>query len=173
MTFPCGSSETEGRGSAPEAYPRAVTDSLTHSLDLLRRAKDGDEVALNRLCERYYERVRRVVRMRLGRGLREMVDSGDILQETFLQAVRAFDGFETRDEASLVNWLCKLAERQIIAAADYHGAQKRDHRRQFALDDGGPAGDDGPGGLIARLSDETRVPLDKLAEKEQAAIVES
>jgi hypothetical protein len=26
----------------------------------------------------------------------------------------------------LINWLAKLAERKIIAAADYHSAKKRD-----------------------------------------------
>jgi hypothetical protein len=38
-----------------------------------------------------------------------------------------------REEASLINWLSRLAERQIIAAADYHGAKKRDNRRNVTL----------------------------------------
>ena len=56
---------------------------LTQSLDLVRSAQNGDGGALNLLFERYYERVRRVVRMRLGNKLRQEMDSGDILQETF------------------------------------------------------------------------------------------
>ena len=110
-----------------------MSDDLTGSLILVKRAKDGDEEALNRLFERYYERVRRVVRVRLGRALREVVDSGDVLQDTFLAAVTAFDRFEMRDEASLIHWLAKLAERQIIATHDYHNAQKRDHNKNLPL----------------------------------------
>lgn len=110
-----------------------MADDITQSLNLVLRAQQGDQGALNRLCERYYDRVRRIVRLRLGARLRESVDSGDILQETFLAAVRSLDSFEMREEASLVNWLSRLAERQIIAAADYHGAKKRDRRRNVSL----------------------------------------
>ena len=84
---------------------------------------------MNRLCERYYDRVRRIVRVRLGSKLRESVDSCDIVQETFMAAVRALSNFELREGASLINWLSRIAEHQIIAQADFHGAKKRDHDR--------------------------------------------
>ena len=106
---------------------------LTQSLDLVRCAQNGDAGALNLLFERYYERVRRVVRMRLGHKLRQEMDSGDILQETFLAAAKAFDKYEVREEAALINWLAKLAENQIIRAADYHGAQKRNQDRRMHI----------------------------------------
>lgn len=106
---------------------------LTQSLDLVRSAQNGDSGALNLLFERYYERVRRVVRMRLGHKLRLEMDSGDILQETFLAAAKAFDKYEVREEAALINWLAKLAENQIIRAADYHGAQKRNQDRRMHI----------------------------------------
>jgi len=38
-----------------------------------------------------------------------------------------------REEASLIQWLSRLAERQIIAAADYYGAKKRDSRKEASL----------------------------------------
>jgi RNA polymerase sigma-70 factor (ECF subfamily) len=120
-----------------------MSDSITRSLDLVLRAQQGDEVALNRLVERYQARVLRIVRLRLGARLREKVESVDILQETFLAAVRSLHSFEMREEASLIQWLSRLAERQIIAAADYHGAKKRDQRKERPLaatdDDGATA----------------------------------
>jgi len=144
--------------------------SLTRSLDLVRLAQGGDDAALDRLFERYYDRVRRVVRLRLGRRLRSAVESGDILQETFAAAVRAFDSFEMRDEGSFIQWLSKLAERQIIAAADYHGARKRDRRREVALD-GAPAGeDDAPG---YQHASEVVPPDDAAADREEQARVEA
>jgi len=142
---------------------------VTVSLELVRRAQDGEKDALNRLLERYYERVRRIVRVRLGRKLRECVDSGDILQETFIAAVNSFQRFEMRDEASLINWLSKLAQNQIIAAADFHGAKKRDHRRNVPLQ---PGSGSSSGSASPQLAEDVQRPLDDLEEAEQSEIVE-
>ena len=122
-----------------------MAEDLTLTLDLVRHAKEGDAEALNRLFTRYYERVRRIVRLRLGSKLRSRVDSSDILQETFSAAVVAFDRFEVRDEGSFINWLSRIAEHQVLAAADRHGAQKRDPAREIPLaasDGSGPIGID-------------------------------
>ncbi len=146
---------------------------LTLTLDLLRRAQGGEKLALERLLERYYERVRRIVRLRLGSALRRRLDSGDILQDTFLAAVRNFARFEVRDEASFINWLSVLAENQIRDAADHHGAQKRDVGRQVPLeftDKSGAIGIDpvasglAPPGLASKAEEIARIEdaIDKL-----------
>ena len=147
-----------------------MSDEVTHSLDLVLKAQEGDAQALNRLFERYYERVRRIVRLRLGAKLRESVESGDILQETFIAAVRSFENFEMREEASLINWLSRLAERQIIAAADYYGAKKRDQRRNVSLS--GAIVDTGSVRVPLSFPDQTTRPLDWLAATEEQKIVE-
>lgn len=100
-------------------------DAMTRTLDLVRQAQTGDRDALNRLFSRYYERVRRAVRVRLGQRLRSVLESGDVLQQTFAKAFETFDRFEMRDEGSLIHWLAKLAEHQIRDAADHFGAKKR------------------------------------------------
>ena len=102
-------------GDSPREDPSV---DLTVSLDLVRRAQGGDDQALNKLVERYYDRVRRIVRLRLGNNLRECVDSADILQNTFIAAVQSFQAFEMREEASLINWLSRLAQHQIIASTN-------------------------------------------------------
>jgi len=142
----------------------------TVSLDLVRQAQAGRHEALNRLFERYYERVRRIVRLRLGRHLRSAVDSGDILQNTFIAAVQGFDRFEMRDEASLIHWLSKLAEHQIMGAADYFGAKKRDKRREVQLPSAGGSSESGP---RQELAAEETPALDGLADQEQIEIVEA
>lgn len=146
-----------------------MVDDVTRSLELVRLAQAGDTEALNRLFARYYERVRRVVRVRLGRRLREVVDSGDILQETFAAAVRAFGSFELREEAGLIQWLAKLAERQILAAADHHLAQKRDQRRNVPLAVQ-PGADTRP--FTIAFADEGTRPLEGLVAAEEAALVD-
>ena len=150
----------------------AMSDEITQSLDLVLRAQEGDKAALNRLCERYYDRVRRIVRLRLGARLRETIESGDILQETFLAAVKSLDSFEMREEASLVNWLSRLAERQIIAAADYHGAKKRDRRRNVSLT--ASIGDSQSIRTMSTLPDDRApLPIDATANEEEQKHVES
>jgi RNA polymerase sigma-70 factor (ECF subfamily) len=144
--------------------------AFTQTLDLVRQAQGGDGDAYNRLMERYYERVRRIVRLRLGSRLRQRLDSGDILQETFAAAVKSFERFEMRDEASLIHWLSKLAERQILAAADYHGAARRDPGQEVPLHRPAPT----PSAYVAvDLPDTDPEPVDGLAHAEQGEVVEA
>ena len=149
-----------------------MPEDPTRSVDLVNLAQSGDQEALNELFDRYYERVRQVVRLRLGKKLRQATESGDILQETFTIASAKFSGFEWRDEASLIQWLSKLAERQIIAAADYHGAKKRDRGREVRLERQRRA-NAGDSALSITLPGDVTAPLDKADGKEQVEIVES
>lgn len=113
-------------------------DELTRSLDLMKRAQGGDDGALDRLIGRYYDRVRPIVRARLGARLRRRVDSGDILQNTFATVLRTFDKFEVNDEASLIAWMAKIAERQILDEHDRQSAKKRRPDREVELDAASP-----------------------------------
>lgn len=142
-----------------------MPDDVTLSVDLVRRAQGGDRAALDRLFARYYERVRRIVRVRLGRELRSALDSSDILQDTFGAAVTAFDRFEMRDEASLIRWLATLAERQITDAVDRHGAQKRDRKREVPLERPSVAGQD--------PEDGSPRPPEHAASEEETALVDA
>jgi len=112
---------------------QSMSESIDATLTLVRRAQEGDQVALGNLFARYYGPVRAYVRRRLGRELRLEVDSVDIMQETFLIAVERFDRFEVRNDASLINWLSTIAENRIRALARRAFAEKRDRRRQKAL----------------------------------------
>ena len=80
------------------------------------------------------DRVLEVVRIRLGRPLRESLESRDILQETMIDAFQGFDRYELREDAHFVNWLARIAEHRILRSAEYHGAQKRDARRAVPLE---------------------------------------
>ncbi len=142
--------------------PVPPSPDVTRSLDLVRRAQKGEDEALNDLIDRYYERVRKIVRVRLGKPLRNYVESGDILQETFAAAVTAFNRFEMREESSLIHWLSKIAENQIKAAADYHNAQKRDRRKDKPLR--GP--EDSRSGVFEPAAD-VKLPLEELQQEEE------
>lgn len=108
--------------------------SLTQTIVLVRAAQGGDRQALERLLARYQEPVRRIVRLRLGPGLRASLESGDILQQVLLDAFRSLDRYEARDEAGFLAWLASIAEHRIRDAADYHAADKRDPTRERPLE---------------------------------------
>lgn len=148
-----------------------MVQSADELLELIRDAQGGDEGAYDRLFRRYQDRLRLVIRLRMGRRLRSVLDSGDVLQETLLAAVKAFDRFEARDEASLVNWLSKLAERQIQGALDHHGAQKRDLARNVPLHVHPPSLS--TRNLLHQLVGESTPPLDNVVEAEQSAAIET
>jgi RNA polymerase sigma-70 factor (ECF subfamily) len=149
-----------------------MTDPVTLSLELVQRAQEGDRDALDRLLERHSARVLAIVRFRLGPRLRQSVESGDILQETLLAAVKAFPTFEMRDEGSLIHWLAKLVERQIIAQADYHGAKKREAARRVSFDRTRTGTGQHSGSISVLHADQTTAPLEKLERAEERALVE-
>ena len=140
---------------------------FARTLDLLQRAQGGDREALERLFTRYYPRVLPIIRVRIGRQLRARLESGDILQDTFIAALRSFDRFEVRDEAAFLNWLARIAEHQIQDAADFFGAQKRNVAREVPLD---PSTDGSPSGREPH--DAAPAPFEQVHQREQASGVE-
>ena len=92
---------------------------------LVERARDGDREAYDQLFARAADRVLWFIRLRLGPRLRERLDSMDVLQESYVEAHRAFDRFEYRDDGSFFRWLCRLVENRIRGLADHFGAQRR------------------------------------------------
>ncbi len=115
---------------------------LEQSLELARRAQEGERNALESLFARYQDRLRRVVRVRLGVRLRGEMESMDVVQDTFAVALRKLPTLEVRSRAGLLAWLSKIAENQIRDAHDRGAAQKRDRGREVALDPGATAGHD-------------------------------
>jgi len=65
---------------------------------LVALAKDGDQSALNKLCEVYNERVLRIVRMRMGPELRSKQESMDLVQDAFISALRSLENFTYQNE---------------------------------------------------------------------------
>jgi RNA polymerase sigma-70 factor (ECF subfamily) len=99
------------------------------SIELIRRAQDGDVPAFGSLFSRYYERVHAIVRQRLGPALRADVESLDIVQDAMIDAVRGFQNFEMRDDGALTAWLAAIVENRIRGTRKYLYAEKRDRRR--------------------------------------------
>ena len=109
--------------------------NLNHrTQNLVALAQAHDKPALEQLCRIYGERIRRIVRMRMGAELRAKLESVDIVQDTMACAVRDLSGFTYKNEGDFLHWLSKIAENRIRDNLDKLHAGKRDICREVSLD---------------------------------------
>ncbi|MEJ2704213.1 MAG: sigma-70 family RNA polymerase sigma factor [Sedimentisphaerales bacterium] len=101
--------------------------------ELVALAKGGDESALNRLYRIYAERVRWMVRFRMGRQLRSKLESMDLVQEVLIHALDGLEDFTYKNEGDFVRWLSKIAENELRGNLRRLHAEKRDVRKEVRL----------------------------------------
>jgi RNA polymerase sigma-70 factor (ECF subfamily) len=102
---------------------------------LVSLAKQGDESALDQLCKAYGERVRRIIRLHMGKELRSKLESMDLVQDAFISALRGLEGFTYKSEGDFLRWISKIAENRIRDNLDKLHADKRDIRKEIPLKD--------------------------------------
>ena len=104
--------------------------------DLIRRVREGDEVAASELVRAYEPAIRRVVRVHLrDPRLRRVLDSMDVCQSvlaTFF--VRANLGqYELATPEDLLKLLGRIARNKLTNQISKHRAERRDYRREEGL----------------------------------------
>jgi RNA polymerase sigma-70 factor (ECF subfamily) len=72
---------------------------------LVLQSQGGDREAFSRLFDRYYPRIRLLVKLHMLDKLRAQVEADDIIQEIYLEVFRNFHKFEYRDPNSFYKWL--------------------------------------------------------------------
>ena len=102
---------------------------------LVSLAKQGDESALDQLCRAYGERVRRIIRLHIGKELRSKLESMDIVQDAFISALRGLESFTYKSEGDFLRWISKIAENRIRDNLDKFHADKRDIHKEIPLND--------------------------------------
>lgn len=102
---------------------------------LVTLAKQGDNSALDQLCIVYGERVRRMIRLRMGKELRSKLESMDLVQDVLVSALKDLGDFTYTSEGDLLRWLGKIAENRIRDNLDKLHADKRDIRKETPLHD--------------------------------------
>jgi len=79
--------------------------SPEETVELVERAKRGDEDALEQLIARVLPRIQRWAHGRLPRGARSMLDTVDIVQDVLVSSVRHLDSFEQRGPGAFLAYL--------------------------------------------------------------------
>lgn len=88
---------------------------------LLNSYLQGDRSAISRLIERHTRRVRDYIRMMV----KDNDVADDILQETFIKAVRVIDEGRYTDNGKFLSWVLRIAHNQVI---DHFRAQKQNRQ---------------------------------------------
>lgn len=123
-------------------------DDPVRTADLVLRARAGDARAWQELVTRHAPRLRRIVRVRLGPGLRRWVDSEDVVQETYRAVLAGPAGLDIEREADVLAWLARVAENRLRDLHDEAHARRRDVDRRLELDgDQLPVREDSPSEL--------------------------
>ncbi|MBN2561007.1 MAG: sigma-70 family RNA polymerase sigma factor [Phycisphaerae bacterium] len=84
--------------------------------ELVRKARERDESALSELVRMYEQRLLQAVRSELGDRLRQRLESQDVMQQVYLDALRSIDQFVDRGDDSFFAWLRRIALNRICDA---------------------------------------------------------
>jgi RNA polymerase sigma-70 factor (ECF subfamily) len=132
--------EAAKRAEEPEPVTPDGPPDAESSFALVLRARAGDEIALNALCERYLPRLRRWAHGRLPASVRGALDTHDLVQETLAHVVQRLPAFEPRHEGAFQAYVRQALLNRIRDEA------RRGQRRAApeTLDSAYPSADSSP-----------------------------
>jgi RNA polymerase sigma-70 factor (ECF subfamily) len=104
----------------------------------IEKAAAGDQDAWCSLIERYKDRLRRMVTLRLHPRLQGRLDPSDVLQDTYLEASRQLSDYLRNPVLPFFLWLRQLAGNRLFKLHRRHlTAQARNAGREVSLQKGG------------------------------------
>jgi RNA polymerase sigma factor (sigma-70 family) len=105
----------------PASDPSGSPGSIDSTVELLARARRGDDAAIEALFARHLGPLRRFTRGRLPARARDLADTDDLVQDALLQTLKHLDGFESRHPGALQAYLRQAVMNRL-----------RDHLRRQA-----------------------------------------
>lgn len=138
-------------------------DGDPSDLELVQRGRSGDEAALGTLVRRHHAAAYRVAVSLV----KEDDLAQDVVQDAFMKAFRALDGF--RGDAAFRTWLL------TITANEARGAlRRRGRRRETTLEDAGPVRSEetspADAAVVAQEAGRARAMLEQLPDKQRMSV---
>jgi RNA polymerase sigma-70 factor (ECF subfamily) len=131
--------------------------------DLIEQASQGDASAGQQLLARHYDRLRRMVAVRLDRRLAARLDPSDVVQESLAEAARLLPDYLRERPLPFYPWLRQLAGERLAKLHRRHlHAGKRDVRREEAQ----PLTDESARDLAQRLLASGLSPSNEMVRRE-------
>lgn len=84
------------------------------SIELLTRAKTGDQLAIELLCSRYLKRLQAWAHGRLPAFARAHADTQDVAQETLIQVMRHLDTFQPRHAGAFQGFVFRAMIHRVV-----------------------------------------------------------
>ncbi len=97
------------------------------------QARRGGRDSLGRLLDSFRRYLLRVAQQELAPALRAKVDPSDLVQDTFLEAIRDFACFEGTTEKQLLAWLRRILCNNLANLHRYFETTKRQALREINL----------------------------------------
>ncbi len=105
-------------------------------LQLLQDARGGSQAALGWLLDAYRQYLLAIAHQQLDPDLRAKVATSDLVQQSVLEALAHFEGFNGQSPEEWAAWLCRiLAHNLADARRQYRDSQKRQVCREVSLGD--------------------------------------
>jgi len=105
--------ERSRKSGESRASKFASFDRADSTVQLLEKARAGEQTALNLIFERYLPPLKRWARGRLPIRARSLLDTDDLVQETVLNVLRHVPEFEYRHESALHCYLRRALKNRI------------------------------------------------------------
>jgi RNA polymerase sigma-70 factor (ECF subfamily) len=102
--------------------------------ELVTRATAGDAPAVEALLAAHLPRLRAFVRLRTNAMIRQRESCSDLVQSVCREVLQGANTFEYRGDAAFRAWLFRTALNKIVDRQAYLTEQKRDLRRDDAVD---------------------------------------
>ena len=111
-----------------------MANDPSDTVHLVDRLRGGDRQALTDLFQRYRDRLRRMVELRMDARLQGRVDASDVLQDAFLDAAARVDSYLQGSELPAFLWLrLVVGERLAIYHRRHLGTKMRDAAQEVSL----------------------------------------
>lgn len=140
-----------------------------HSEDLIQDALAGDAIAMQALLHSNRARLLEYVQRHLPQQVRSFLEPEDVLQDTFIEAIRRLKEFSPTSTEHVTRWLMTIARHKMIDLYRAHQAAKRGGARKV---DAEQQSDGGVIALLETLAIYHRTPSRSAAAHELAAALD-
>lgn len=138
--------------------------------EVIDSARDGNTQTLGRLLQLYQNYLNVLATTQLDRRLRRRMSTSDLVQETMMAAHRDFGQFRGGSEGELLAWLRQILSNCLSHAVEKNiHAQKRDMRREIAIEQVAEKLDDSMARMSNVFADKAATPSQIAGQKELAA----
>ena len=111
-----------------------MTEESSEINDLLQRASEGDDAAVDQLFSQHRERLKRMVRLRMSPRLQGRIDESDVLQESYLYIFNKLTDYMDNPAVPFYLWLRHMTGLKLTEIHRRHlGTQLRDADREVSI----------------------------------------